>query len=128
MTDAVDHAITVREEISFKYRPYCSCGWVGDPFAKATAIGIGAKHVRKATGARPTKEAEVVSRPTRMTPSPARPAMCPVTGGEHQFRARRSTSRRAAKVTAAVVLTPIAGLLGGKNMGQCSACGTKVRW
>src|ERR671938_564327 len=54
--------------------------------------------------------------------------VCPVTGGAHQFAARRSTARRAAKITVALVVAPVAGLIGGKNMGQCSACGKKVKW
>ena len=52
---------------------------------------------------------------------------CSVTGGPHQFKARRSAVRRAAKVGAGAVFLPLAAL-GGKNMRQCSACGKKVKW
>jgi hypothetical protein len=54
-------------------------------------------------------------------------ASCPVTGAEHQFKARRSAGRRAAKVGLGVVFLPLAAA-GGKNMGQCNACGKKVKW
>jgi len=52
---------------------------------------------------------------------------CPVTGGDHQFKARRSSKRRAAKIGAGLIFAPLA-LAGGKNQGQCTACGKKVTW
>ena len=56
------------------------------------------------------------------------PDKCPITGGDHQFKAIRSKGRRAAKVGLFIAVAPAAALLGGKNMGQCSACGKKVKW